>query len=424
MLESPTTAFNNLFEFYAEQGFLSDGLPLARLPNPHYEAWEDVASQLPTLIETGQIREKIDNFPICSTEHLQTEAEWRRAYSIMGYLAHAYIWGGETPKDRLPPAIAKPYLEISAHLELPACATYAGLVLWNYKTTHPDADITNPDNLHVQTSFTGTKDEEWFMLISVAVEAKGSALISLMRDACKAVVAEDAELVAALLCKFGDEVSILAYILKRMYEHNEPAVFYHVLRPFLAGSKNMGHAGLPNGVYYDVGDSDGAENPENWLQLSGGSNAQSSLIQALDIFLGVEHSASDGKNPSGPIFIQEMRRYMPGPHRRFLEDLAAQANVRSFVSGSSTQSLKDAYNSAVNELKCFRDAHIQIVTRYVVMMSKKPNPFKQEKNKLNLATASSQAQEGENSPELAGTGGTDLIPFLKETRDDVRNAKC
>lgn len=141
------------------------------------------------------------------------------------------------------------------------------------------------------------------MVISVAVEAKGITLISVMRDAFKAISANDADLLTALLCRFADGLSDLNLTLRRMYEHNKPAVFFHQLRPFLAGSKNMGHAGLPKGVYYDVGDSDGMERPENWLQLSGGSNAQSSLIQALDIFLGIKHSARDGKETSGPGFI-------------------------------------------------------------------------------------------------------------------------
>lgn len=325
MLQSTDAFLNDLFEGYAEQGFLSDGPPLARLSNPSYETWEDLASQLPNLIQTSQIRGRIERMPVYTTEHLQTEPEWRRACVIMGYLAHAYVWGGETPKDvsayyhflsvqtrisltsrqqRLPPSISKPFLEISAHLELPACATYAGLTLWNFIPSHPEADITDPDNLRVQTSFTGTKDEEWFMVISVAVEAKGIKLISLMRDAFKAVAANDVDLLTALLCRFADGLCDLTLTLKRMYEHNKPAVFFHQLRPFLAGSKNMGHAGLPRGVYYDVDGSDGVERPENWLQLSGGSNAQSSLIQALDIFLGIKHSATDGRQACGPSFIQ------------------------------------------------------------------------------------------------------------------------
>lgn len=46
----------------------------------------------------------------------------------------------------------------------------------------------------------------------------------------------------------------------------------------------MGHSGLPRGVFYDEGDGNG-----EWRHNSGGSNAQSSLIQFFDVVLGVEH---------------------------------------------------------------------------------------------------------------------------------------
>ena len=147
------------------------------------------------------------------------------------------------------------------------------------------------------------------MVISVAVEAQGSKLISLMRDAMKAVAANDTELLTALLYSFADGLNNLAIVLRKMYTHNDPAVFYHQLRPFLAGSKNMAHAGLPRGVYYDTGDD--AERPGSWMQLSGGSNAQSSLIQTLDIFLGITHSATDGKKASGPAFIHVRDTTLP-----------------------------------------------------------------------------------------------------------------
>lgn len=113
---------------------------------------------------------------------------------------------------------------------------------------------------------------------------------------------------------------------------------------------------------------------------------------------------------------------MPGPHRRFLQSLAAISNIRTYIQSLGDKSAsKEAYNAAVNELKAFRDTHIQMVTRYIVMAAKQPNPLKQDTGRVNLATAS-QATEKEHH--LAGTGGTDLIPFLKHTRDTVQEAKC
>lgn len=90
-----------------------------------------------------------------------------------------------------------------------------------------------------------------------------------------------------LLNEMGECIDELGCILERMYERNDPMVFYHQIRPMLAGSKNMAAAGLPNGVFYDTGDE-----TARWHQYSGGSNAQSSLVQLIDIALGIQHIAS------------------------------------------------------------------------------------------------------------------------------------
>ena len=188
----------------------------------------------------------------------------------------------------IPPSITRPFLEISNHLGLPPCATYATLVLWNY-TVNPGTDITDPSNVKTFTSFTGGRDEEWFYVVSVALEAKGGKLLTLMLDAFAAATAKNAALVTALLCSFTDRLTDFNKTLKRMYEECRPEAFFNDLRPFLTGSKNMAKTGLPKGVYYDQGDGVG-----EWHQYSGGSNAQSSLIQAFDIFLGVVHDATGG----------------------------------------------------------------------------------------------------------------------------------
>ncbi|KAF3394326.1 Indoleamine 2,3-dioxygenase [Penicillium rolfsii] len=423
MIPSPEINLDD-FAVSPAHGFLPTGLPLQRLPNHYYAPWENIAVRLPDLIQTGQIRHVIDALPDLTTTWLVTEPEWRRAYSILGFFSHAYIWGGEKPKDVLPPCIAKPFLEIAKHLELPPCATYAALTLWNY-TAVPEEDITEPDHLSVLTSFTGTKDEEWFMVISVAIEAKGARLVPLMLDAIAAATANDAPRLTALLCRFTDGLQDLTTTLKRMYEKNDPHVFFHQLRPFLAGSKNMAAAGLPHGVFYDLGAGQG-----EWHQYSGGSNAQSSLIQTFDIFLGVSHSATGGTSlkSSGTSYIQDMRNYMPAPHKRFLETLSALSNIRSYVTSPQAESpLKEAYNAAVLTLSSFRDAHIQIVSRYIIMPARSNAPVDERTpDKVNLATASAQIKGlSETNPTgLYGTGGTSLIPFLKQTRDATKSATC
>lgn len=80
-------------------GFLPMELPIDVLPDPYYNRWEAIASNLQALILSKRLRGVIDRLPILSTSHLQHPAEWRRAYSILSFMTHAYIWGGDRPEE-------------------------------------------------------------------------------------------------------------------------------------------------------------------------------------------------------------------------------------------------------------------------------------------------------------------------------------
>ncbi|RUS20807.1 Indoleamine 2,3-dioxygenase-domain-containing protein [Endogone sp. FLAS-F59071] len=187
-----------------------------------------------------------------------------------------------------------------------------------------------------------------------------------------------------------------------------------------------------------------------YRKYAGGSAAQSSLIHALDIFFGVEHhptgdtrkshhnktfvTRSDNETesevdkndrynnlpPTKPAteldkdelgsnihkhsapapnrnnFLQAMRGYMPGPHRRFLEDLSRVTNVRPYMlrlakhvergndavsdlysndlipSDATLQAeLVETFNACLHELKLFRDKHVQVVSVYIINQARK-----------------------------------------------------
>ncbi|RYP14723.1 hypothetical protein DL765_006193 [Monosporascus sp. GIB2] len=417
-------------------GFLPDVLPLTRLPDPYYNKWEAIAANLQNLILSKRLRGVIDRLPVLSTVGLEHDAEWRRAYMLLTFFAHGYIWGGDTPCDRVPPSISVPLLDICKHLEVPPVSTYAASVLWNFKPLFMDEDIDDLDNLATLVTFTGSLDESWFYLVSVAIEARGGPIITLMLDAVAAARRGDSATVTRRLCTFAERLDDLGALLRRMHESCDPGYFYSRIRTFLAGSKNMAEAGLPHGVMWD----DGTGKSE-YVQYSGPSNAQSSLIQFFDIILGIEHrptgekadassETEHGRLGSVPKhnFIRDMRRYMPGPHARFLNDVGEVANIREFVEARSAtdRPLAIAYDACLSMLRAFRDIHIAIVTRYIVLPSRanrarsrsrspevvrKSRPQQQQ----NLATASRNADH----KKVKGTGGTALIPFLKQARDET-----
>lgn len=73
--------------------------PVQKLQDPYYAPWEDLAANLPAAIEIRTVRDTIDNMPILSPSRLKGEGEWRRAYVVLAFLTHGYIWGGDQPKD-------------------------------------------------------------------------------------------------------------------------------------------------------------------------------------------------------------------------------------------------------------------------------------------------------------------------------------
>lgn len=140
----------------ASNGFLPDITPLHRLPDPYYGPWELLISDLPKLMKSGQIRCRIESLSVLETTRLKSEPEWQRAYSILGFLTHAYIWGGEQPCEVCPgPGRFDPFDLTDMHdrkfpLSLPALSSKSQITLgcpqWQLMP-HSTCGILRPDSL-------------------------------------------------------------------------------------------------------------------------------------------------------------------------------------------------------------------------------------------------------------------------------------
>ncbi|KAK6855276.1 Indoleamine 2 3-dioxygenase [Apiospora arundinis] len=455
-------------------GFLPKEAPLKELPS-YYASWDALIRRMPQLLRTGALREKARELELLSTDELKTEAQWRRAYVILGFLAQAYIWGSCQPAEALPAAISVPFLRVAEHLELPPVLTYAASNLWNF-TCAGAGDFTDVDAVKSMHTFTGTEDESWFFMISVAMEAQAGraipAMVAALETATKQKTPRDYEALARALDDLAVSIGKVGGLLERMYEHCEPDVFYHQIRPFLAGSKNMEAAGLPRGVLYPEQQDKDGKWTGSWHQWRGGSNGQSSMIQFFDVVLGVEHTNEGNSRASPPptpvlgastkgqpqaapprSYHEEVRDYMPGPHRRFLVHVSQQGSLREMAqklqqqpggpSDDAQARFCASYVQATEALGRLRNKHIQIVTRYIILpaqraarelMTMTTTESNDQETKVpkkqNLATSSavksSQSHNGggvaAEEPELRGTGGTTLIPFLKQSRDETFEA--
>lgn len=514
------------FDVDLKRGFLPSQDPLQRLPYARYHIWEDLGDDLSKLLgaRLGQARDPLRSLPVLKTDKLVTEAELRRAHLLLCLFAHAYIWGGTEPLQELPEGIAKPLWEVSTKLGIPPVLGHPSIVLYNWRRLDNEGAICM-ENLATLNNFFDGRDESWFYLITVEVEARGAGTIVPMMLAIDAIqrwreekemeeevsrrrsrscsnLSTDADDVGMAydsteedamnadrnrrrLLSAGDTYSesshdsdferalvgelsadrvaeYVAYQLERiavasegmcqsmeaMQEGCHPFIFYHRVRPFLSAWKD--NPILPNGIIYKGV----SEKP---LQYYGGSAAQSALIPFLDIGLGICHASSKSHD-----FLLAMREYMICPHREFLEYLETVACIRDFVSwnletrgitptsvepqpqgpaeetrndeahgavdstgetnsvssGSGRSSpaikvailpehavwirLRDAYDSCVRNMKRFRNSHMNLVAAYIIAQQKKG--------------ISSKNLEG--SAGGKGTGGTELMSFLKPIKDD------
>jgi len=80
------------FGVSSRHGFLPDELPLRRLSDSYYSSWEDIMEYLPDLLKRKTLRSRVNALPVLSTSHLPDLREWQRAYQVLSFLTHGYIW--------------------------------------------------------------------------------------------------------------------------------------------------------------------------------------------------------------------------------------------------------------------------------------------------------------------------------------------
>jgi indoleamine 2,3-dioxygenase len=389
---------------------------------------------------------------------------------------HFYIHS--LPPDaeiRIPAPITLPLLQICVQLQLPPVITYSDDVLYNWALKVPSTEPTPAlDNLRCLTLFTGTRDEEEFYLASARIELRGVDALEIMRATMDELFVGDA-LAARRITRYLQSLvrvlDDLARLLVAVRDGCDPDVFYHAIRPWFNGADSGSKKWTFEGLDDDAGT--GLRIPE---ELSGPSAAQSSLINALDTFLGIDHTspnnpahrpatfppspsltptpalearaptASAHVPPKAP-FLTRMRAYMPRHHRNFLRHLgAAPRPLRAAVARMGDAALTEAYNAAVDALRRFRDAHLRIVALYIVAPSHRgahtsataPSPsdqvsttaaadkmavFEVRVDQKSIGTRTGEVTAASAAPHLfRGTGGTDLIRFLKGVRDHTSEA--
>lgn len=373
-----------------ERGYLShyeiDEITLPAQFAPIIEA----AGDLSGLLTTGRVRHWLGQLPDPGLEEWAKEAseeEVRTAMVHYSFLVQAYVWGEPSPPANLPANLARTIVAIADRLGQAPLLPYSGYVLDNWYRLDKSGPI-DLDNVVMHQNFLGGVDENWFVLVHVAIEAEAGVLLDNAAKLVTVAKQGDEKEATHLLTEMDAAWERIYGHFARMPERCDPYIYFHRVRPYIHGWAN--NPAFPDGglVYEGVEKLGGKPQA-----LRGQTGSQSSIVPAMDALFQVRHSDDPLK-----AYLDELHNYRPVEHRRFIEDLAAQSTLREFVEQSGDAELSEAFNACVEQAARFRTRHLEYAASYI-----------------NKQAGSISG----NDPDV-GTGGTPFMRYLKKHRDENR----
>jgi len=259
-------------------------------------------------------------------------------------------------------------------------------VLDNWARLDP-AKAVSLDNIYMIQKFAAGTDEAWFVLVHVAIEAKAGEALALYGPLIDAEASGDADQAQVLLGQIVGVWAEINALFDRMPEQCDPYIYFRRVRPFIHGWKD--NPALDGGVVYQGVERFGGR-PQAFR---GQTGSQSSIVPSMDALLGVGH-ASDPLRA----YLDELHIYRPPGHRRFIDDVRARSQVRTFVKRMGHKGLTEAYNAAVQAVADFRSRHLEYAASYINLQGRK---------------------SAGNDTEI-GTGGTPFMKYLKKHRDETK----
>ena len=305
-----------------------------------------------------------------------TLGEKQYMYSILCMIVHRYVWCSGVSDAKLyatiPAIIGIPFYEVSNDLGIPPVLTHAAVDLYNWHLIDETREFSL-DNINTNHTMTGDPSECWFYKVMIAIEGVGGNIL-------KRLLKYDQTNYQKILVDINNLLKQCTKLIKRMYEGCDPDFFFNNIRIYLAGSNNEN---LPNGITI-------ASDPPIVLKYTGGSAAQSTLIQVFDVLFDVKH---EGK------FLETMREYMPASHRNYLLNILP---IKNYI----TPNDKKIYNQCISQLGKFRQAHLGLVYKYIAKF-----------------IAPDTIGKNVNAHGSKGAGGTEPVIFCQQVINETHNSK-
>ncbi|MBI4084624.1 MAG: hypothetical protein HY431_01835 [Candidatus Levybacteria bacterium] len=374
--EQPTPADLDYFKV-GERGLLPAVDPATALPKK-FAFLDEYAVHLPNLLENHNLRREMDHLKPFDISGFHGAA-LHRGNMITAYLASGYVHQiGEERATRLPEGIANPLYEITKRIgKNHPILSYDGYGLGNWRKKDPNGPL-EIENLDTLLTFTNLPDERWFILIHSEIEAEAAPAVQALQSLQEAALWGNDHGVENHLQTIRNATLEMVTTLRRMPEGNSPEQYATGFRPYIQGFDGVAYEGVQE------------YNGEPQF-LRGETGAQSSIMPALDIALGVEH---DPENIMAR-HLKEMKEYMPRRHQEFLQQLQKRPSVRGYIKKSGSKILQELYNDILDNQAKFRTQHLEFAKTYIL-------------NKVG---------------DTLGTGRTEYPVFLANMRDKTYETK-
>jgi sulfite reductase alpha subunit-like flavoprotein len=304
-------------------GFVPKIAPLTSL-GPSFRAWDQLASELPTLYRDLSLRRRVEELPILdASAHNLENRELLRGCALLAIVAHAYWYVEPKAVDVLPPSIELPWQQLRARLgRSQEVLTYTDLIVYNWKIQ--GAAPSGPlrlENLALLFPTIGNREESVFYLTQLEILSQASGMVRAFVSAHDAVLRDDEAGVERALV---DIIDCLDRLVSESLLKINPNPYSRTFVDPVVWAKTV----APFAVPLHAGD-------------QGPSGTSSPIFGALDIFFRrPQNSSFLGRE------IQALREQYPVFWRQFLDALS-EVSVVDFVEATQKPNLQGALREAM-----------------------------------------------------------------------------
>jgi len=162
-----------------EEGFIPKKIS-EKLPE-NFSDVEKLANNLPKVLGNEQIEEHVLRIETHKDISNLDSSQLERAMLLYSYIGHAYMWGKKNEKNVIPKQLAITWHKISQQLERPPILSYASYALNNWRLLNKEKQF-DLENIEILQNFLGGVDEDWFIMIHVAIEYEAKNILGRLKN--------------------------------------------------------------------------------------------------------------------------------------------------------------------------------------------------------------------------------------------------